>query len=76
MTRNAFLKCHEGLKTVPRVETGAGNALNLDFVKYFDTTEFIPNIQLPVLFGGIAIYILGWILTYKISSSRFEKVDL
>ncbi len=52
------------------------NDLNLDFVKYFDTTEFIPNIQLPVLFGGIAIYILGWILTYKISSSRFEKVDL
>ena len=32
--------------------------------------------QLPVLAAGIVIFILGWILTYKVSSRNFEKVDV
>lgn len=32
--------------------------------------------QMPILFAGILIYVLGWIFTYKISAKRFEKVDL
>ena len=32
--------------------------------------------QLPVLFAGIALFVLSSIATYKISAKRFEKVDL
>lgn len=32
--------------------------------------------QIPILLCGILIYILGWILTYKTSAKKFEKVDL
>lgn len=32
--------------------------------------------QMPILFAGILFYFLGWIFTYKISTKRFEKVDL
>ena len=32
--------------------------------------------QLPVLFGGILIYLLGTWLAYSISAKRFEKVDI
>ena len=32
--------------------------------------------QLPILIAGIVIYFAGWILTFKVSSKRFEKVDL
>ena len=32
--------------------------------------------QLPILFMGIVIFFVGWILTYKKSASLFEKVDL
>ena len=52
------------------------NILDFEFVKYLDTIDFIPKVQLPVLAIGILIYIVGWILTYKIASNRFEKVDL
>lgn len=40
----------------------------------FDVKNF--PLQIPILFAGILIYILGWIFTYKISAKRFEKVDL
>ena len=32
--------------------------------------------QLPVLFAGIAIYLAGTWLAYRISAKRFEKVDI
>ncbi|MCR4735722.1 MAG: ABC-2 transporter permease [Treponema sp.] len=52
------------------------NEVNLKFIDNLDTINFIPQIQLPILFSGILIYILGFFLTYKISSANFEKVDL
>ncbi|MCQ2582809.1 MAG: ABC-2 transporter permease [Treponema sp.] len=32
--------------------------------------------QIPILAVGIVVFIAGWILTYKISAKRFEKVNL
>lgn len=53
------------------------NIFNIEFFKLLDRTDLEAQIhQLPVLFVGIIIYVLGWILTYKKASSNFEKVDL
>lgn len=42
-----------------------------------DSIDFARQIrQLPILAAGIIIYFLGWLVTYKISAKRFEKVDL
>lgn len=32
--------------------------------------------QLPILFIGIIIYVIGWFFTFKISSKKFNKIDL
>lgn len=49
-------------------------------IEYFQILDKVDSEslikQLPILFCGILIYILGWILTYKTSSKKFEKVDL
>lgn len=53
------------------------NVLNNDFIFMMDSTAWSDQIkQLPVLAVGIVVFILGWILTYKVSANRFEKVDL
>lgn len=53
------------------------NILNIEYIKLMDSTAWSDQIkQLPVLAFGIVVFILGWILTYKVSAKRFEKVDL
>lgn len=53
------------------------NVFNIPLVKFLDSTDKASQIkQLPVLAAGIIVFILGWILTYKVSAKRFEKVDL
>ncbi|MBR1638741.1 MAG: ABC-2 transporter permease [Treponema sp.] len=51
-----------------------GNSALVSLLDSTSPADFIK--QLPVLCGGIVIFILGWLLTYKISAKRFEKVDL
>ena len=49
----------------------------VSFIEVLDKSDKASMIkQLPVLFVGLVIFILGWILTYRISAKRFEKVDL
>lgn len=44
---------------------------------YLDTAEPAAQLaQLPVLFGGIALYVLFTLLASRISKRRFESVDL
>ena len=45
------------------------------FLVAYGIIKFQINL-LPILSIGIVIYILGWIINYKKSSERFEKVDL
>lgn len=49
-------------------------------IPYFDMLDSIDAAsqikQLPILAVGLILFILGWILTYKVSAKRFEKVDL
>lgn len=33
-------------------------------------------VQLPILAFGVIFYLVGWIVTFKVSSTKFEKVDL
>lgn len=55
----------------------AKDIVNLPFLKILDSTAKPDQIkQIPVLAAGILIYGLGWLLTFKKSSSNFEKVDL
>ncbi len=50
---------------------------NLSFLQLTDKTDFHSQIlQLPVLFAGIIIFILGWIITCKKAGKIFERVDL
>ena len=53
---------------------------NIFGISYFQMMDKIDSEslikQLPVLLIGLLIFILGWIVTFKISSKRFEKVDL
>lgn len=51
-----------------------GNLQSLAFIDKFDCVSLIK--QLPILITGIVIYILGWILTYKVSAKKFEQVNL
>ena len=44
------------------------------FLDKFDMASLI--MQLPILIFGIIFYILGFILTYKVSAKEFEKVNL
>lgn len=47
------------------------------YIEILDKSDMVSLIkQLPVLMAGLVIFISGWILTYRISSKRFEKVDL
>jgi hypothetical protein len=32
--------------------------------------------HLPILLGGIAVWVLAWLLAYKLGAGNFEKVDL
>lgn len=51
--------------------------LNVEYFKILDRIDSESIIkQIPVFAAGILVYIFGWILTYKISAKRFEKVDL
>ena len=51
--------------------------INKPFITMLDNSDKASQImQLPVLAAGIVIFILSWILTYKVSANRFEKVDL
>ena len=46
-------------------------------LKWLDSVE--PEVmvqQLPILFIGILMYIIGMYVAYKISAKRFENVDL
>ena len=47
------------------------------FIEVLDKTDSASLArQIPVLIAGIMIFNLGWILTYRVSVKRFEKVDL
>ncbi|MCQ2575406.1 MAG: ABC-2 transporter permease [Treponema sp.] len=53
------------------------DVFNIPFFLMLDSTDAASQIrQLPILAAGILIFIFGWILTYKVSAKRFEKVDL
>lgn len=53
------------------------NITNIEFFQFLDKTDAASQIkQIPVLLCGIVIFVCGWILTCKVSSKRFEKVDL
>lgn len=43
--------------------------------RYIDSTNEMYR-QLPVLFAGIALFVLSAIVSYKVSAKRFEKVDV
>ncbi|NLM01029.1 MAG: hypothetical protein GX220_06230 [Treponema sp.] len=48
-----------------------------EFIKSLDSVS--PenfNVQIPFLISGILIYIIGWIVTYKVSANKFNKVDI
>jgi len=50
---------------------------NSDLLNMIDSTDASMQIrQIPVLAAGIIIYAAGWILTYRISKRKFEKVDI
>lgn len=53
---------------------------NIFGISYFQLMDKIDSEslikQLPVLLIGLLVFIFGWIITFKISSKRFEKVDL
>lgn len=51
--------------------------LQSDFVYMLDSIDAKDQIrQLPILAVGLAVFLGGWVLTYKVSAKRFEKVDL
>ncbi len=50
---------------------------NSDLLNMIDSTDAAMQIrQIPVLAAGIIIYAAGWIITYRISKRKFEKVDI
>ncbi len=50
---------------------------NSDLLNMIDSTDAAMQIrQIPVLATGIIIYAAGWIITYRISKRKFEKVDI
>lgn len=52
----------------------SGKLQSFAFLDKFDWASLFK--QLPILILGIIFYILGWILTYKVSAKRFDKVNL
>jgi hypothetical protein len=52
----------------------SGKLQEFAFLDKFDWPSLIK--QLPILFSGIVVYILGLIFTYKVSAKEFEKVNL
>lgn len=55
----------------------------MEALVHFPTFRFLDTVdphmmvaQLPILGAGILIYIVGMVITFKISSSEFDKVDL
>lgn len=53
------------------------DVIDVPFFQMLDQTDKASQIQqLPILAAGIIVFIVGWILTYKVSAKRFEKVDL
>lgn len=54
------------------IKTGKLQAFT--FLDKFDMSSLVQ--QLPILIFGIIFYILGFILTYKVSAKEFEKVNL
>jgi hypothetical protein len=45
--------------------------------RMLDTTDLVLQVrQLPILAGGILIYILAMLLAYRLSVRRFDRVDL
>ncbi len=50
---------------------------NSEFLNMIDSTDAAMQIrQIPVLAAGIIIYAAGWIMTYRISERKFEKVGI
>lgn len=53
------------------------NIFGIEFFQMLDSTNSENQIkQLPILAVGLVIFFLMWIVTFKISAKRFEKVDL
>jgi len=53
------------------------DVFNIPFFQMLDSIDGASQLkQLPILIAGIVIFVLGWIVTYKVSAKRFEKVDL
>ena len=52
----------------------SGKLQEFAFLDKFDWPSLIK--QLPILFSGIVVYILGLIFTYKVSAKEFEQVNL
>lgn len=53
------------------------NITNIEYFNVLDKVDGASMIkQLPILAAGIVIYVLGWIVTYKVSAKKFEKVNL
>lgn len=53
------------------------DVVNVPYFKIMDQTDGASLIkQLPILGGGIIFYIVFWVITYKVSAKRFERVDL
>lgn len=51
--------------------------VNFPQFQWLDSVESSVMLQqLPILIVGILIYIIGMIITYKISAKRFERVNL
>ena len=49
----------------------------LAFIEILDKSDMASmSRQIPVLIAGLMIFNLGWIVTYRVSAARFEKVDL
>lgn len=51
--------------------------VGIEYFKIMDKTDSESLLkQVPILLCGVLIYVLVWILTYKTSAKKFEKVDL
>lgn len=57
--------------------------LMMEVIVHFPKFQWLDSVtldammrQLPILFVGILVYIIGMYFAYRVSSSRFERVDL
>lgn len=52
-------------------------SVHIPSLAWFDSLQIADLIkQVPILAFGVAIYVIGIILTYRVASKRFEYVDL